>query len=1018
MTNHLLIGLGGTGGKIIRSLRKMVYHNLRNENPDNVRLRYLYIDSDDSMMEIDDERWKTLGKSVQLSRSSQLVISGMDLGHILDNIHNYPGIQPWIGSRAQWKSILRTANAARILGGQRRRLGRFLFASKVGEFIDKTKAQVQEMTKGNDITFHICCGLAGGTGSGCVVDTVTQIRKIYNSPESKIILYTLLPDKHPPAGWDTGNYHANGYAALIELNALSMGHYKPHDLTGEAFKAGDRTGESGRLDLQDPFNACYVFTNENEAGFTIDVDKELPNYLAAFLYHKIITSADIKIEQLHRQEAFENSPEAINGEKEVDDGPEMRSRKFFTFGIKQIIYPEDEILEFMTFAFAQQAALQIRFNNWAEGIGFTDQPRNLAFDSVIRNKDKQNSWRLTNDHITLSSGILEEERENKKWKLIPVEWSSVLNNFALVVQQDKSKELWSDRLSKLCEKRFIDDFRGQGVQAFYTQRSKIRQRHVREIRSIIEKELFEAWTSGDQSMQELSQLLTDLRRELEERHRGVDSQITKHQEAADAALERIRENDREWVKVGVLSKMVLNKYEKLLKAKATALEQHYGARTWVQAWNFAKLLLRDLLNEIDDLKGQVDTAASRMVQAVERFEDGMEDRLADEGEKDVSKQVVRFYDPKTVRIFSDRLVKNEEEQKTQTARIRKSLAEYVSPNATFAKFNERVTLSSLLDLFQKQGAENARIAHDNFLASTGSSQGLLGVSVIDKLYERFGGDEQEMRKYITAIVEQALTYARFDVAEKNRGIPGIPAGDKSCVQAFSILMPEPNGHPEFYETLKRTFREATPVPNRSEIIPFPHRKNEIVILNTVSGFPLRFLEPVKFLKDRYEKKTRGSEAAKENAFILHGEGDGSQWPRLFAPSGEIIREQARPYLLFAFALEILETNEDRGGNMTHLVLRLMDDDGLLKEQIVFGPTLTEAEEKLTPKIAVVLQEAVEKELASPKYDDPDEREQLVQRLVAQANEVKQYGSNDAYMAFTQSAREAIQMLEQSSVRSQ
>ena len=104
--------------------------------------------------------------------------------------------------------------------------------------------------------------------------------------------------------------------------------------------------------------------------------------------------------------------------------------------------------------------------------------------------------------------------------------------------------------------------------------------------------------------------------------------------------------------------------------------------------------------------------------------------------------------------------------------------------------------------------------------------------------------------------------------------------------------------------------------------------------------------------------------------------------------------------------------------MTHLVLRLMDDDGLLKEQIVFGPTLTEAEEKLTPKIAVVLQEAVEKELASPKYDDPDEREQLVQRLVAQANEVKQYGSNDAYMAFTQSAREAIQMLEQSSVRSQ
>jgi hypothetical protein len=53
--NHLLIGLGGTGGKIIRSLRKAVFPHFRGEQPKGANLRYLYIDSSDEMM-LKDER--------------------------------------------------------------------------------------------------------------------------------------------------------------------------------------------------------------------------------------------------------------------------------------------------------------------------------------------------------------------------------------------------------------------------------------------------------------------------------------------------------------------------------------------------------------------------------------------------------------------------------------------------------------------------------------------------------------------------------------------------------------------------------------------------------------------------------------------------------------------------------------------------------------------------------------------------------------------------------------------------
>ena len=66
IANHLLIGLGGTGGKILRSFRKTIFREFRSEQPKGANVRYLYIDSSDEMMKHDDPSWKILGQSVQL----------------------------------------------------------------------------------------------------------------------------------------------------------------------------------------------------------------------------------------------------------------------------------------------------------------------------------------------------------------------------------------------------------------------------------------------------------------------------------------------------------------------------------------------------------------------------------------------------------------------------------------------------------------------------------------------------------------------------------------------------------------------------------------------------------------------------------------------------------------------------------------------------------------------------------------------------------------------------------------
>ena len=75
MSNHLVIGLGGTGGKIIRELRKTIYQQFRKESPDGVNVEYLYVDSSDQDMGLDNEDWKILGTSVQLGKKNQLLIT-------------------------------------------------------------------------------------------------------------------------------------------------------------------------------------------------------------------------------------------------------------------------------------------------------------------------------------------------------------------------------------------------------------------------------------------------------------------------------------------------------------------------------------------------------------------------------------------------------------------------------------------------------------------------------------------------------------------------------------------------------------------------------------------------------------------------------------------------------------------------------------------------------------------------------------------------------------------------------
>jgi len=325
--NNVIIGLGGTGGEIIRHLKRKIYihSKYKKEKAKSIFIDYLYIDSDQSLNKNKD-KWKILGDDISLTAHNKLKIAGADLNNIFRNPAHYKNsIIPWIGKEDDWKTVLPDFATNGIkFGEQKRRLGRFLFASNIRNFNDRLDTIVANLKKESSSTknrFFICCGLSGGTGSGGFIDTLIQIRKKFSDENDEVYLYLYLAESQPmPSGKSSGgNYFVNAYAGLRELNDLEIKRFKPIDIDS-----------GGEIDLERLHNTAYIITNENKEGVFLDPSKHIPEENIADIIYQRLSGADIYMGKI-----FEMENLAREAEKSANGTP-IRSRKFITFGVSTI----------------------------------------------------------------------------------------------------------------------------------------------------------------------------------------------------------------------------------------------------------------------------------------------------------------------------------------------------------------------------------------------------------------------------------------------------------------------------------------------------------------------------------------------------------------------------------------------------------------------------------------------------------------------------------------------------------
>jgi hypothetical protein len=975
--NHLIIGLGGTGGRIIAAYRKIMFEKFNgNLNPENVNVEFVYVDSSEVELNATGGIWNTLGTSIALDKGSKVNIKASNLRQYVDNINNYPYLAPWVGRKEEWQHIIDDPKLQDGAAGQKRRLGRFLFANNVNrvlEVIDSKVKLLQTNTDSQRLTFHVCTGLAGGTGSGSFIDTIAQIRKTYRDYSIyKIILYLLLPEEIPNRSWaTTSNYQPNGYAALMELNALDFGIFKPWDLSGR--------NNVRQLELSNPFYSAYLITEQNKENVRFDVEKILPATIAEFLFQKTVFISE-KEKRISDAEAAEVT---LLARVESGENPETsqygfkHSFKFITFGIKRLAIPEQEIKEYFVDTLARQFILQAIYNNPSSDIGYQEEPvPNDDYSDVSRIENLE-KWNLTTPKLTLSSAILDNHKK-EQWKSIHDEFD-VIDGYAedmlgnkTIQHRDKLTAI-SNRTKKFYDREFRTTGENGGVIYFYETKNKAIKEIVKKIVQSIEDDFYHDWESGRLSFHQLTSRLTALNKYLEHKIDELKTLAAGAQNAIARSNAVMSEENTNWNNLGLI-KGGWNK-NPIANAYLEALKEKYRMMTFLQGYDFAQNVLRDVTGSLTALKNTVAEINATFAVAAKKLAEEIDSRCNDDRTTDTNRQsiIIKYYDPQKVRRVATGVIKDRTYREDSVKFIRDRIVKIMGENRNFEKLKD-INVGRLTDEVQ---TSSIKIVETLFHGTEGKDnilefEKLIGENIVKKLNQEYNGNKPGLKRKVEELIKHAAVLARHNEIQVNDAPVNIRP-------MLLVILPEYKEDEAFLGELKNMFRNVYGSANIQ--IETGGSSNEIVIINLESILTPRYLQTVETLQNAY-KELVNSERGDIARFEIHLETFGKNGlPSLYKPSGVDIRfERTKlPVLLIAKNIGLVEEYEDPDTGKTKLAILRKNEWGMDLEPVFLGKDLEDSIDYLTVEIVNSLEIECSK-ILKEKYRHLEKQKELITQI--------------------------------------
>ena len=142
---------------------------------------------------------------------------------------------------------------------------------------------------------------------------------------------------------------------------------------------------------------------------------ELHKNVADTVYFSIFLARNANTDEYFRAWSCENRNDYLveySTKAKAGDKVPKRTKAISTFGIKRIIYPENRIMEHISYTLSERIIWQMHYNNFKEeGEGYINEPIHKDYSEFTKNEGVMREWRLDDSHLMLNEKILESDKK-------------------------------------------------------------------------------------------------------------------------------------------------------------------------------------------------------------------------------------------------------------------------------------------------------------------------------------------------------------------------------------------------------------------------------------------------------------------------------------------------------------------------------------------------------------------------------------------------------------------------------
>ena len=965
--NHLVIGLGGTGCAVVRELHKQLFveWNNRQQNagdkqakgasnrpdvyefngPANWRTRVatLSIDSNEGELMGGADQWRVLGEQITLADRERLLLQRSGMSEMLTNLKRYPGVEPWVSPDLNLIEEITRGGGNPNGCDQIRRLGRLVLANRANleGLKGKVSQRMEELRKGGtyDVSLHLCATLGGGTGSGILVDTIAQLQKIFSNCAgvSPIYLYVFITDQDVPA--DYGDFHANQYAALLELNALQRFYYRPFDIGADA--------DRGRLKLMNAFERCFLVSNESDAGRVLSLSQQVRTVAQTILLGaKLLPYTQRNgfgyVDPWLRLNAIGGDLALCCRPEDTSDNSSGRSTAFASFGIQRFGIPNLEIHAKLALTLSSQGLLALIYGSWRSQIGFVNAP-NPGFDSDKCVLEMLPTWGMKPAQLSLDEidGYLDFVTD---WQSVS---DDIKNDTITTTPEYKS---WAELYRSMMKEYCLKGYRGCGLDNFFkpkTEDNNLAER-ARELVGRLERSLLEGWIHGREHhvTDNLATIVATTRGLMERYQQSFKERLTAIPLEREKVINLRDLNDGELQCVGFLAAQ-LGRHKEIFHAYTEAERMFYTLLTEERSAAYAISLIDKMLPLLSNLRDRVervDTLFKKLATEWSEESSGLLKKPEKGDAKAENADLVYYVNHDEVSEMIKKLTLDKNAGDSEASALLKVLDNARTQSHDFTFVEKQLSTDAKSnrvagELRNQMERASYTVGHEVHRTQVERADAgfkpVLRLNIVKKLYDDHGGVvSDELKAELQRLMAQSYPLLTFDYGAEQPEL-----GPASPLQRCIVFVPqcaELQGT-NFREQLCRALERMQGNRAREiEIHDVPEESNssEIVFLSTAHYFPLRLAKPVAALKQRYEAKLKRDPL--RTLFRHFGETHRPSLPDLMIKDNDELRQEAMPYLILAAELGLLHAIPGEELDEWNVVLGEKDDFKRIFEKLELG----------------------------------------------------------------------------------